>query len=122
MPATFTRLSITSFGHLIWTARSSSRSSASATATPATSESSAAFRSAGGLSSTENSNAVPGGASQVRPSRPRPPVWKSATAIAPSAIDASRSACVDSQESTSIRGSPSFTWTDRYAFDPGTVP
>ena len=39
MPATFVRRSMTSFGHLIWTASPVSRSSASATATPATSAS-----------------------------------------------------------------------------------
>ena len=45
----------------------------------------------------------------MRPSRPRPAVWKSATATAPSGIDGSSSPCVDSQDSTSIRGSPSVT-------------
>ena len=62
----------------------------------------------GGFSSTESRSADPGGASHVRPRRPRPAVWKSATATAPSDIDASSRACVDSQDSTWMRGSPSF--------------
>ena len=43
---------------------------------------------------------MPGGASHVRPSRPRPAVWKSATATVPSGIDGSSSTCVDSHAST----------------------
>ena len=66
------RLTITSFGHLIWVERPSASSTASAVATPPTSESSAARRSAGGRRSTEQRIAVPGGASHARPRRPRP--------------------------------------------------
>src|SRR6186997_3275475 len=106
-PAIFLRLSITSFGHLSCTERPSVRSSVSATAMPATRESCGAGGSGGGFSRTEKRSAVPAGASQLRPSRPRPAVWWSATTSAPSGSDVSTSSCVDSQDSTSSRGSPS---------------
>src|SRR5439155_8650271 len=112
IPATFRRRSITSLGHLICTARPVRPSRASATATPATSASWGNLRSGGGFKRTDERIAVPGGAYHLCPNRPRPAVWNSATATAPSGIVGSSRLCVDSVDSTSIRGSPSITSVD----------
>ena len=84
IPATLRRARRTSFGHLICAESPVASSTASATATAATRESSCARRSAGGRSSTETMTEVPGASTQLRPSRPRPAVWWSVVAIAPS--------------------------------------
>src|SRR5262249_45388933 len=109
IPATLRRLSMTSFGHLIWAESDVAISTASAVAAAATSDSSGADRSAGGRTTTDMRTDVPGGSSQSPPRRPRPAVWWSVVAMAPSGTSSMRSkstCCVDSHSGSCSRGSP----------------
>src|SRR5581483_9349862 len=69
-PATLRRSTMTSFGHLIWTERSSACSTVSAVARPATSESCAIGELGGGRRRIEVMSELPAGAVQRRPSPP----------------------------------------------------
>ena len=82
-PATLRPSTSTSFGHLMPAERPSARSTVSAVASPPTSDSSAGCRRTGGRRRTEQRIEVPEGASQARPSRPRPAACCSHTATAP---------------------------------------
>ena len=105
----------TSLGHLICAASAVAPSTVSATATPPTSESSAMARSGGGLSTTEQSMLVPGGASRrgrvahVRPSARR------RLATAPSArsgLEQALCRLAGSRTRTDARSGPE-QWFDR---------
>ena len=101
IPATFRPSIRTSFGWLSSAATPVCSRSAAATASPATSESSGQSAIGGrGWSRTEKSSARPGGVSHVRPSLPRPCVWRSVATVAPSASSGSSRRCVDAHSST----------------------
>ena len=91
IPATFASPTSTSFGHLSSLCTPATRSIASATASPVTSESCSAGAPGAGRSSREARSDRPATSSHARPLRPRPPVWCSVTATAPSGSSASRS-------------------------------
>ena len=84
IPPTFASPTSTSFGHLSVAASPAVASTASATASPTTSESCSTGRPAEGRSSSERSNERPATSLHPLPDRPRPPVWCSVTATAPS--------------------------------------
>src|SRR6058998_969146 len=101
IPASFRPRTRTSFGHFSRAAIPVARSRASATATPVAIENVA--RSTGatrGRTRIETRRLVPGASAHVRPRRPRPADWWSATttvrSTAPSAARSKAMACVDS--------------------------
>ena len=86
-PAALRPPSSRSLGHLrpAGAALGATSSTAAASATPAAATvSQTASRGSGGRSTTDSSSELPGGATQARPSRPRPSVCSSVTTVAPS--------------------------------------
>ena len=89
-PAILRPLHSTSLGHLIRALPAPISRAASAAATAAAMVISGARAGAiAGRSTTENVSALPRGATQLRPRRPRPRVWKSATTTSPCRAPAS---------------------------------